>query len=175
MTLFRGELSSGHAESLDAVRRTTAERTVVDCARHLNSGDGLAIADAAVRSGSCTVDAVRAVREFEHRWPGAQKAELMLTQLDPRREGWLESWSADAFRRMGLPRWIPQVNVYGALDEFLGRVDGYWPEFGVVAETDGRGKYLGTVEPSPDTRPISKIQSSPGRFCRLSILNSASG
>lgn len=153
MTLFRGELSSGHVESLGPVRRTTAERTVVDCARHLSSGDGLAIADAAVRAGACTVESVRALREFQHRWPGAVKSELMLAQLDPRREGWLESWSADAFRRMGLPRWIPQVNVYGALDQFLGRVDGYWPELGVVAEADGRGKYVGDVDPSLDRSP----------------------
>ena len=153
MTLYRGELAVGHVESNGVVRRTVVSRTVVDCARHLTTGDGLATADAAVRAGKTTVDAVRAMREFQHRWPGALKSQLMLAQLDPRREGWLESWSADAFRRMGLPRWIPQVNVYDAHDRFVGRVDGYWPELGVAAEADGRGKYLGDVDPALDRSP----------------------
>jgi len=82
----------------------------------------------------------------------------MLAQVDARREGWLESWSADAFRRMELPRWIPQVNVYDAHDRFLGRVDGYWPDFGVAAEADGRGKYLGDVDPSLDRSPDAVAQ-----------------
>lgn len=158
MTLYRGELTTGHIESNGAVRRTVASRTVLDCVRHLSTGDGLAVADAAIRAGKTTVDAVRDLREFQRRWPGAQKGDLMLAQVDARREGWLESWSADAFRRMELPRWIPQVNVYDAHDRFLGRVDGYWPDFGVAAEADGRGKYLGDVDPSLDRSPDAVAQ-----------------
>lgn len=153
MTLYRGELPAGHVEAVDGVRRTVAARTVVDCARHLSLGDGLAIADAAVRSGATTAAAVQDLREFERRWPGSLRTEQVLRLLDPRREGWLESWSAAAFHRMELPRWLPQVNVYDAHDRFLGRVDGYWPELGVVAEADGRGKYLGDVDPTLDRSP----------------------
>jgi hypothetical protein len=158
MTLYRGELPSGHVESNGSVRRTVASRTVVDCARHLTTGDGLAVADAALRAGKATAAGVREMREFQTRWPGSQKTEVMLAQLDPRREGWLESWSADAFRRMELPRWIPQVNVYDAHDRFVGRVDGYWPDLGVAAEADGRGKYLGDVDPSLDRSPDAVAQ-----------------
>lgn len=150
MTLYRGELGPGHVETNGAIRRTIASRTVVDSVRHLTTGDGLAVADAAVRAGKTTVAALRELRHFQRRWPGTQKSEQMLAQIDGRREGWLESWSADAFRRMELPRWIPQVNVYDAHDRFLGRVDGYWPEFGVAAEADGRGKYLGDADPAHD-------------------------
>ena len=111
------------------------------------------IADAAVRAGATTAEAVRDLREFERRWPGSLRTEQVLRLLDPRREGWLESWSAAAFHRMQLPRWIPQVNVHDAHDRFLGRVDGYWPELGVAAEADGRGKYLGDVDPVLDRSP----------------------
>lgn len=158
MTLYRGELPEGHVETVDAARRTVAPRTVVDCARHLSLGDGLAIADAAVRAGLTTGRAMRDLREFQRRWPGTLMTEQVLHLLDPRREGWLESWSAAAFHRMELPRWLPQVNVYDPHDRFLGRVDGYWPELGVVAEADGRGKHLGDVDPSLDRSPDAVAQ-----------------
>ena len=158
MTLYRGELPEGHVETVDGVRRTLAPRTVADCARHLSLGDGLAVADFAVRSGQTTPDAVHAMRAFQRRWPGTLRTEQVLELLDPRRESWLESWSAAAFHRMELPRWVPQVNVHDAHDRFLGRVDGYWPELGVVAEADGRGKYLGDVDPSLDRSPDAVAQ-----------------
>lgn len=158
MTLYRGELPGGHVEEVDGVRRTIAPRAVTDCARHLPLGDALAITDAAVRAGLTTPTAVRDLREFERRWPGSLGTDRVLDLLDPRREGWLESWSAAAFHRMELPRWIPQVNVHDAHDRFLGRVDGYWPEVGVVAEADGRGKYLGDVDPALDRSPDAVAQ-----------------
>ena len=107
MTLYRGELPRGHVEAADGVRRTTAPRTVADCARHLPLGDALAIADAAVRAGLTTATAVRDLREFERRWPGSLSTDRVLSLLDPRREGWLESWSAAAFHRMELPTVVP--------------------------------------------------------------------
>ncbi len=153
MTLFRGELPRGHVEGRDDERRTVACRTVADCARHLSPGDGLAVADSAVRAGLTTLDELRSMGEFQRRWPGSLRTAHALALLDPRREGWLESWSAAAFHRMELPRWVPQVNVYDAHDRFLDRVDGYWPELGVAAEADGRGKYLGDVDPTMDRSP----------------------
>ena len=153
MTLYRGELPTGHVETVDGVRRCVAPRAVADCARHLSLGDGLAVADAAVRAGLTTAGDLRNMREFQRRWPGSLGTERVLALLDPRREGWLESWSAAAFHRMELPRWIPQVNVHDDHGRFLGRVDGYWPELGVAAEADGRGKYLGDVDPELDRSP----------------------
>jgi len=153
MTLYRGALPGGHVEIVRGIRRCVAPRTVVDCARHVSLGDGLAIADAAVRAGLTTAVDLRAMRELQHRWPGSARTEQVLVLLDPRREGWLESWSAAAFHRMELRRWSPQVNVHDAHDHFLGRVDGYWPDLGVAAEADGRGKYLGDVDPALDRSP----------------------
>lgn len=153
MTLYRGELPDGHVEVVDGVRRTIASRSVVDSARHLTLGDGLAIADTAVRSGLTSLAALHDLREFQRRWPGILRTEQVLALLDPRRESWLESWSAAAFHRLGIPRWFPQVNVHDTDGNFLGRIDGFWPDVGVVAEADGRGKYLGDVDPSLDRSP----------------------
>ncbi|WP_392544152.1 hypothetical protein [Oryzobacter telluris] len=153
MTLYRGELTPHHLEADDDIQRTTLARSVVDSARHLTVGDGLAMADSAVRAGLTTVTDLRTMRDFQRRWPGILRGEAVLSLLDPRRETWLESWSAAAFHRMGLPRWIPQVVVHDTQGRFLGRVDGSWPGLGVVAEADGRGKYLGDVDPTLDRRP----------------------
>ena len=153
MTLYRGALPDAHVEAVDGIRRTAVARTVADCCRHATVGDGLAIADAAVRTGRTTPQALRAMRAFQGRWPGSVRTDRVLALLDPRRESWLESWSAAAFDRMELPRWVPQVVVHDASGRFLGRVDGLWPELGVVAEADGRGKYLGDVDPTLDRGP----------------------
>lgn len=153
MTLYRGELQGGHIEVVEGVRRTIASRTVVDSTRHLTLGDGLAVADAAVRRALVTPAALRDMREFQRRWPGVLRTEQVLTLLDPRRESWLESWSAAAFDRLQIPRWFPQVNVHDTHGDFVGRVDGFWPGLGVVGEADGRGKYLGDVDPSLDRAP----------------------
>jgi hypothetical protein len=153
MTLYRGELPDGHVEVVDGVRRTIAPRSVVDSTRHLTLGDGLAVADAAVRSGMTSLAALHDLREFQRRWPGILRTDQVLALVDPRRESWLESWSAAAFHLLKIPRWFPQVNVHATHGHFLGRVDGYWPDLGVVAEADGRGKYLGDLDPSLDRTP----------------------
>ena len=121
MTLYRGELSSG-ARRVEwqhpPHRRLTNRRGLRPPPHHR----GWPRRCRRCRSSrKATAAGVRDMREFQTRWPGSQKTEIMLAQLDPRREGWLESWSADAFRRMELPRWIPQVNVYDAHDCFVGR------------------------------------------------------
>lgn len=153
MTLFRGELADDDTVVVDGLSVTSAARTVVDTARHTRLGDALAIADAAVRRGSTTIAELLSERHRQRRWPGVVAAATAIALADPRRETWLESWSAAAFHRMALPRWFPQVVVHDEWGEFLGRVDGLWHELGVVAEADGRGKYLGTTEPGGDTSP----------------------
>lgn len=153
MTLYRGSLSQALVTDRDGLRVTTAPRTVVDAARQLSTGDALAMADAAVRGSLTTAAALQVERRRERRWPGVTRVDQVLALLDARREGWLESWSAAAFHRMGLPPWLPQVNVFDGHGEFLGRVDGYWIGLGVVGEADGRGKYLGDHDPGLDRSP----------------------
>ncbi len=158
MTLFRGALDDDEPVVLGGLRVTSVARTVVDSARHIGPGDGLAIADAALREGRTTLAGLVAERRHQHRWPGVRRASAVIALADPRRESWLESWSAASFHRAGLPRWFPQVVVHDEWGEFLGRVDGLWPELGVVCEADGRAKYLGTLDPLGDHSPDAVAQ-----------------
>ncbi len=153
MTLFRGALDDDDTVVLDGLRVTSVARAVVDSARHACAGDGLAMADAALRQGGTTLLDLVAERRHQHRWPGVRRASSVIALADPRRESWLESWSAAFFHRTGLPRWFPQVVVRDEWGDFIGRVDGLWPELGVVCEADGRGKYLGTLDARADRSP----------------------
>ena len=71
--------SPGHVETVrrDAPLPVPA-RTVVDCMRDLSPGDGLAIADAAVRAGQPPLRPSRDLREFQRRWPGSLRTERIL-------------------------------------------------------------------------------------------------
>ena len=76
---------------------------------------------------------------------GDARARLGLSMADGRRESWLESYSFVRLDRLGVPGWRAQVLVLDAGGELLGRVDGLWEDCAVVAEVDGRGKYLDGV------------------------------
>ena len=83
--------------------------------------------------------------EVQRRWAGMPRARLALSMADGRRESWLESYSFVRLDRLGVPGWRAQVLVLDAGGELLGRVDGLWEDCAVVAEVDGRGKYLDGV------------------------------
>jgi very-short-patch-repair endonuclease len=121
---------------------TAPARTIADCLRHLDPADAVALADAAVRAGSVTVDDVRAVLASQRRWPFTQVAALALLLVDGRRESSLESRSAVVLHRAGLPPPAPQVSIHDQVGRFVGRVDFAWLEQGVVGEADGRVKYV---------------------------------
>ena len=119
---------------------TSRARTVADCLRHLPADDAVAVADAAGASGASRAD-VHEVLGEQARWPLAASARALLPLVDPRRESWLESASAVAFARSGLPPPEPQVEVWTLEGRFIARVDGLWWEHGTVGEADGWGKY----------------------------------
>jgi hypothetical protein len=124
------------------IHLTTPGRTVADCLRQLHLADGVAVADAALRQGLVSLGGLAALRREQRRWQGVTRTDAALPLLDPRRENWLESASAAVLGEWGLPLAVPQVEVLDERGDFLGRVDAYWEEAGVVGEADGRGKYL---------------------------------
>ncbi|HYY11517.1 MAG TPA: hypothetical protein VE781_11305 [Kineosporiaceae bacterium] len=131
---------------------TTVARTVVDCARSLPGRDALAIADAALHRGQVTMVDVQAVLAAQKGWPGSGRARHVVALADGRRESPLESWSACAFERLGVPQPRWQVTLLDVDGVFLGRVDGWWDEAGLAGEADGRGKYAltGRGRTTPD-------------------------
>ena len=126
---------------------TSVDRTVIDCLRELPLADGVAIADAALRSGLVSPSSLRRTRSGQRGWPFITKADRALPILDGRRENWFESWSFTRLWQLGIEPPEPQVEVYDRRGRFLGRVDGLWRDGGVVAEADGSGKYLGEFDP----------------------------
>lgn len=133
-------LAAGDSVPMGAITCTSVARTVADCARRLEPHDALAVADAALRRGLITEEAVRSVLERQARWPGCARAGRVLALADGRRESALESWSAWAFDVHRVPPPVWQVNLCDAQGVFLGRVDCWWPE-GIVGEADGGLKY----------------------------------
>lgn len=149
--VHRSVLPDDLVTTVDAVAVTTLARTAVDCLRTLRRGDGLAVADAAVRRGVLPADLV-AVRRMQHRWPGVRTARWGIGLVDGRRESWFESASV-AVLSGWLPTPVPQVEVRDrASGAFVGRVDNLWEGLRVVGEADGTGKFvgLGGADRSPE-------------------------
>ena len=120
---------------------TTPARTVVDIARTLTRADAVAAGDAALRAGLATTDEMSDILTGMSHVRGCRSAQAVLPLLNPRRETALESWSALRFWEWGLPDATPQVDFHDE-EGFIGRVDFYWEEFGVIGEADGRSKYV---------------------------------
>lgn len=151
--LHRAAIPHRHRRELDGVRVTSPARTVVDCLRSLRPGDALAIADAAVRRGLTCLLEIEDAMDVQHRWPHLGRAHTVLPLLDPRRENWLESYSAARLHAHGIPLATPQVEVRDLDGRFVARVDALWEETGVVGEADGAGKYLGDFDEDGDRSP----------------------
>jgi hypothetical protein len=134
---------------------TTVDRTVIDCLRELPLADGVAIGDAALRSGSASPSSLQRMRASQRGWPYITNADRALPILDARRENWFESWSFTRLWELGIEPPEPQVDVYDQRGLFLGRVDGLWLDEGVVAEADGSGKYMGEFDPDGASGPAA--------------------
>ncbi len=131
-----------------------AARTVADCLRSMRAPSAVAIADAALREGSTTRQHVEEILAAQRHWRGRPGAIRALPFVDPRRESWLESYSFMALAERDIEPPIPQVEVFDASYNFVGRVDGMWIQDATVAEADGLTKYL--IPGCDDTAPSGR-------------------
>jgi hypothetical protein len=129
------------------VRTTSRARTAADNLRHLPNADGVALADSALREARTSYDQIAAVVHRQSCWPYAENARRALPLIDPRRESWLESYSFVKLHQMGLVMPEPQVSLFDAHGQFVGRVDGWLEETAVALESDGREKYFLDKQP----------------------------
>jgi hypothetical protein len=120
---------------------TPLTRTVADCLRGQGAAVAVPIADAALRSGECTVRDIVAQLKAQSHWPGKRRAVQSLAMVDGRRESWLESRAAVSMARSALDLPEAQVVVLSASGRFIGRVDGLWPADNTALEVDGKLKY----------------------------------
>ncbi|WP_433168512.1 hypothetical protein [Kribbella sp. CA-247076] len=121
---------------------TTVARTVVDLARELEFREAIVTIDHALRTGT-PIEALTAVLDLQHHWPGVRRARTAIAFGDPRSESALESIARAAFAAAGLPAPVLQVQFFDGFRWLPERVDFWWPWFRTVGEADGLAKYDG--------------------------------
>lgn len=140
------------------LRMTSVARTVWDLARVLPHGEGLAVADAAIRprslhegsdgvgSGLCTKAELLAMASQQIAVRGGWNAYLAIAEADALAGSVGESMARSLFIRLGAPRPTLQASLWDDIG-LIGYGDFFWPEYDVVGEFDGKLKY-GTDNPS---------------------------
>lgn len=101
---------------------------------------GLMALDAALHEGLMTAGEVETLRERLRGARGSRRALEVLALASPLIESPLESLTHLALHDSGFPEPEPQTWLLGA-DGKRYRVDFFWPQYGLVLEADGRGKY----------------------------------
>jgi hypothetical protein len=125
--------------TVDGVATTNPVRTVADCCISLHPLLALVIVDHALAVGvdrDAIVESVKARRDPR----GRRQALLVLELADPGAESAWETWLRYLVLRAGLPRPTTQLLVRTPHGEF--RADLGWEQFRLLAEFDGRVKYV---------------------------------
>jgi hypothetical protein len=121
-------------------------RTVVDLARCRPPEIGLAVADAFLRAGLTSVDALQKRVDEAAGLRGVLTARRVISHADGRSESPMESICRWLFLDAGLPPPEIQHNYFDRHGRFVARVDFYWPEARLVVEFDGWDSHMGQRE-----------------------------
>ncbi len=138
------------------LRLTTVARTVADCLRHVGLAEGVAMADAALRSGAVTGPDLSGAFERQTGWPGARRLARARSLVDGRRESWLESRSAVVMAEVGIPSPEWQVTVLDHRGRFVAGPTRSGPGSGC----SGRPTASASTPPTP-----SRARTAGGRRC----------
>jgi hypothetical protein len=135
---------------VDGLATTALARTVVDVARYSTFGVAVAMADRALAEKrgeaggalSCSVSRIElldalAKLEILH---GNAKATAVIAFADGNSGSAGESISRVAIHRLGFPPPVLQFVFHDAQGRMI--VDFWWPDYNLIGEFDGRGKYL---------------------------------
>ncbi|MDP9220074.1 MAG: hypothetical protein M3P23_05995, partial [Actinomycetota bacterium] len=150
-------LKASHVHRVGEIAITSGARTVADCLRHFPAVISVPIADAAVGHGVDIVE-IAAILDWQESWPYAARGLASLRLVDGRRESWLESQSAVAHHRMGLPSADAQTLICDEWGRPIARVDFLWADHAVIGEADGWDKYL-VSDPSVAAENGSRVMS----------------
>lgn len=121
---------------------TTPLRAVVEHASISSVVSGLVSTDHALNQERFDVDELHAYHEHVLHWPGMRQMQLVVRLADGRSESPGETRTRHLCWRSGLPAPQLQYEVHDAWGRLVGRTDFAWPEYGLLGEFDGRGKYL---------------------------------
>ncbi|MHC6594199.1 type IV toxin-antitoxin system AbiEi family antitoxin domain-containing protein [Arthrobacter sp. C152] len=125
--------------TLDGLRVTSLERTVVDCAMMLGYRQSLVLMDHALRLGADKPLIERMADGLQGR-RGVRTLRLALAHADPRSESAGETLTRELLIRLKLPLPEPQVAVATRAGQY--RLDFAWKEKKVALEFDGKTKYF---------------------------------
>ncbi|MCX5042088.1 type IV toxin-antitoxin system AbiEi family antitoxin domain-containing protein [Aldersonia sp. NBC_00410] len=139
---------------VEGVLLTSPARTIVDLARTLPFESALVVCEAAVRRFGIHNETLALELERAKHRRGAAGARRLIAMLDAHSESPGESRSRAMILRSHLPLPLGQGVVTAADGRFLGRVDFYFPDHGVVGEFDGRTKYGRTLRPGGDSAEV---------------------
>lgn len=144
--LFGHGLGSRDVELLAGIPVTTAERTVLDCARILPFKPAVAIADAAAHADLLDHSTILRMLSEMKGWKGVGKARDVIAAIDTRCESPGETWTRLILIQLGIPATSQfEVHHHGA---FVGRADFLVDGSRVLVEFDGQTKYgLGDEPP----------------------------
>jgi Transcriptional regulator, AbiEi antitoxin len=138
--MTRAALPDDEVTVRGAYRVTTAARTVVDVARAWPEIHAVAALDAALLRGLTTREEVQRVLDRQLSVPGIPRAVRALALADGRAESWLETFGRLTFAALGLPPFVPQVELW-AEGQLLKVADGWYADAALAVEFDGRVKY----------------------------------
>lgn len=144
--LHRATLLPEDITERDGYPISTVPRTVMDTAREHGLIAGVVAADHALHHDLVDQKALAAAYELCAGWPGRKAARMALLLADGRAESVLESVSRMRMLAHGLPSPELQREICDEHGQFIGRVDFYWDEYGVVGEADGALKYRGGTQ-----------------------------
>lgn len=94
-------LSDAPSQMVGDLNVTTPVWTAIDCARMLNSRDGLIVADAALAGSLFTTDALVAAADGIRGHPGASRARWIAAHVDPLSESPGETWARSLVSQLG--------------------------------------------------------------------------
>ena len=138
--MTRALLPDDEVTKRGAYELTTAPRTLVDVARSWSEVHAVAAIDAALLRGLTTRADLAEVLARQWCVPGVPRAARAVALADGRAESWLETYGRLVFAALGLPPFVPQVEL--KVDGRLVKVaDGWYPEAALAVEFDGQVKY----------------------------------
>ena len=136
--------------TIDGLHVTSLSRTVIDLCRTVPFEQAVAAGDRAVRLGlpaTALDEALDEALSLLEGWPGIRQARRAIAFLDARSESAGESVSRVRIYEAGLPRPVPQREIYGPDGRLVGRVDFCWEQQQTVGEFDGKIKYGRLLKP----------------------------
>ncbi|MCZ2837076.1 type IV toxin-antitoxin system AbiEi family antitoxin domain-containing protein [Modestobacter sp. VKM Ac-2985] len=138
--MTRASLPDDEVTTRGAYRVTTAARTVIDTARSWSEVAAVAAIDAALLRGLTTATELAHVLARQSFVPGIPRAVRAVALADGRAESWLETHGRLVFAALGLPPFVPQVELWVG-GQLVKVVDGWYPGSALAIEFDGRVKY----------------------------------